>query len=367
MLTAAAAAAVAAPRSGAGTSVVSTTDPDGDGPSITLPLPRPLAKQKDKPPVQGAAGGETETGQGQTGTGDTDTGTGTGESEDSTVDAGRGTDADPAQRDSGPAPAGSANNALLRRRPSELNAALLPREEKKKAAGPGQCVSHELIPNGMPDLGARPISGRRSFPWATVGLALAAAGALVAAFAVGRRRGRGSVLEIAAATVGILGGLAALAGQFTGVGHREQPPPQATAVVREVYARVPRGEYMKKMEDVVRQGRVSALDKRELGNVVWLQIDLTGYRQAEAMRLEWASYGAASGSGELPETQGTAKLRLVHRDHQKQFIPVWVGLPEVKYQVQFRIVDPRTDVVQGMASTGAMRGERHRYSCASKT
>ena len=105
----------------------------------------------------------------------------------------------------------------------------------------------------------------------------------------------------------------------------------------------------------------------EATSPVLIEKTRTGYRQANAMQLDWASYGAASGSGELPKTRGTAKLRLVHRDHQKQFIPVWVGLPEVKYQVQFRIVDPRTGVVQGMASTGAMRGERHRYSCAPKT
>ena len=217
----------------------------------------------------------------------------------------------------------------------------------------------------MPSVGTRPIAGCPSFPWTTIGLMAAGAGVMLAAVAVARRRRRegasGGEIEIAAATVAILGGLAALAGQFYGVGHKERPPPQALATVREVYARIPLGEYLEAMR--VPAQHLDEADRRELGNVVWLQIDLTGYGDARRVTLDYASYGAESGSGELPATRGAARLDLERRDHQKQFYPVWVGLPTVRYQVQFRILDPRTDAVQAMTSTGAMRGEKHRYVC----
>jgi hypothetical protein len=216
----------------------------------------------------------------------------------------------------------------------------------------------------MPDVGRQAIAGPSGFPWVIVGLCVAAVGTLVAAVAVGLRRHRTdpstvNVLDVVGATVGILGGLAALAGQFYGVGHRDRPPPSASATVREVYARVPRDEYLHAMG----QERVGSEDGRELGNVIWLQLDFVGYAKQKTMRLSYAAYGAAAGAGELPRTAVDQTLGLLRNDHQEAFLPVWVGLPKVKFQVQIRLVDPHTGAVRGMTSTNAMSGAQRRYAC----
>jgi hypothetical protein len=216
----------------------------------------------------------------------------------------------------------------------------------------------------MPDVGRQAIAGPSGFPWVIAGLCVAAVGTLVAAIAVGLRRHHAdpstvNVLDVVGATVGILGGLAALAGQFYGVGHRDRPPPHASAVVREVYARIPRDEYLQAMG----QERVGAEDGRELGNVIWLQLDFVGYAEQKTMRLSYASYGAAAGAGELPKTAVDQMLTLLNSDHQQAFLPLWVGLPKVKFQVQVRLVEPHTGAVRAMTSTNAMSGAQRRYAC----
>jgi hypothetical protein len=255
--------------------------------------------------------------------------------------------------------------ALVRRKPSDLNAALLPERQKQRVAQ-DQCVRRRLI-GAMPEVGRQPVTGASGFPWVMIGLGLAALGTILAALAVGLRRRRqaqtrGSspnLLDILGATIGILGGLAALAGQFYGVGYKERPAPEALVTVREVYARIPRDEYRHAMG----QKRVGEADGRELGNVIWLQLDLTGYAEQRTMWLNYASYGAAAGAGELPKTAAGLKLRIPRNDHQRAFLPVWVGLPKVKFQVQLRLVDPHTRAVRARTSTGRMRGEQRRYAC----
>jgi hypothetical protein len=67
--------------------------------------------------------------------------------------------------------------------------------------------------------------------------------------------------------VAIFGGLAGLAVQFIpGIGVREAVPTEARLVVREVHARITRGEYAKKT-GVDTRG-VPKIDLREVGDVI---------------------------------------------------------------------------------------------------
>jgi hypothetical protein len=198
---------------------------------------------------------------------------------------------------------------------------------------------------------------------------VAAAGTLLAAGAfVVRRRGDPSSpainpLEVLGGCVAILAGLAALAGQFYGVGHHERPPPDARAGVQEIQTRVPRDEYLEALGKSPRGG----VNGRQLGNVIWVRVDLDGYG-SKPVELHWASYGTGAGAGELPRTYGHHPIPTEHEDHQRVFFPVWVGVPKVKFEVHIRVVrgDP-TRAVRAMASTGPMRGDARRYVCRPAT
>ena len=193
---------------------------------------------------------------------------------------------------------------------------------------------------------------------------LIAAGALVVAgiaFAIRRRRGpsaaRGS-LESVATVVGILGGIAGLAVQFVpGVGAHEPPAAAATMTVRDVNARIPHAEYTRRVNAELPPPE----DRREVGNVVWLEIHLEGYRERRPV-LQYGLYDPDAGDALLPGTAVIVPIPHGDEDVQTQFLPIWVGYPlSEQFKASFRLLDG--DRVQAIAETGEMKASKYRYSC----
>jgi hypothetical protein len=197
--------------------------------------------------------------------------------------------------------------------------------------------------------------------WALVAC-VAAAGIATAAFGVRKRAARDDKgpLEHIATIVAIAAGVAALAGQFVpGVGAHDAPPPEATMQVRDVNARITRGDFATALG--VRRPS-SDVDGREIGNVVWLAIHLQGFR-GRTLTLQWGSYDHDDGERFVPGTERSTPLRVTRDgDEQTLFQPIWVGYPQDEvFSVSFRLLD--RGQVREIASTGRMRGARYRYAC----
>jgi len=108
-------------------------------------------------------------------------------------------------------------------------------------------------------------------------------------FAINARGSDGPVagLSTAAALVGIVSALAGLTVQFVpGVKVSERPPREATMEVEQVHARVTRDEYANKTHSEM---PLSLQDRREVGNVIWLEIEFRGY-QGRRPSLQYALY-----------------------------------------------------------------------------
>jgi hypothetical protein len=198
-------------------------------------------------------------------------------------------------------------------------------------------------------------------------IAVAIGAALVAFFAYRLRRGdktsTPSSLEGIATLVAICGGLAGLAAQFIPEASvEERPPRQATMVVRDVKPRITRQEYLHRMHASVRS--LDEFDRAEIGNVVWLQITLTGFKD-RAARVEYGLYDLDAREALLPGTSRPLELTPARHDEQTVFVPIWVGFPRSDhFKAEFRLVD--RDGVQQMVATGPMRGTLFRYACSSK-
>lgn len=192
---------------------------------------------------------------------------------------------------------------------------------------------------------------------------IVAIGALVVAgiaYAVRHRRGaapRGP-LETVATVVGILGGIAGLAVQFVpGVGVREAPAPVVSMEISDVNRRITQAEYARKTESKPLRGP----DGREVGNVIWLEIHLEGYRD-KALTLQYASFDSNSSGALLPGTAVTTEVPHEDVDVETQFVPIWVGYPlSEKFEAAFRLLHERR--VHAFAETGEMKASRYRYSC----
>jgi hypothetical protein len=202
--------------------------------------------------------------------------------------------------------------------------------------------------------------------WAVVACC-AAAGVAAAAFGL-RKRGPADAskgpLEHVATVVAIAAGVAALGGQFVpGVGVHDAPPPEVSMHVRDVNARVTRGDFAKALD--VPQPH-SALDRREIGNVVWLAIHLQGYAGRKLI-LQWGSYDLEHGERFVPGSDKKIPLSVTaDTDEQTVFQPIWVGYPQkALFQVAFRLLEG--GAVREIASTNKMRGALYRYSCPSET
>ncbi len=166
-------------------------------------------------------------------------------------------------------------------------------------------------------------------------------------------------LERIATLVAIAAGLAGVVVQFApGVAVAEHPPREAAMKVREVHPRITRREYADKLGASV---RLSKTDGREVGNVIWLELNLRGY-EGTAPVLQYGLYDEDRGEVLLPNTAKETRLAVQQGDEQTSFVPIWVGYPTPnKFRAQFRLLD--RGQVQEMARTGTMKGSAFRYAC----
>jgi hypothetical protein len=167
-------------------------------------------------------------------------------------------------------------------------------------------------------------------------------------------RGR---LETISMVVAIAGTLLGIADHFIA----PPPPPEAAMTVRDVLPRVTRDEYAHRTG--VGVSRISKLGRREVGNVVLLEIRLTGYR-GKRLALQYATYSLdrnVTGSL-LPGTDVKVGLRVANDDTQTSFVPIWVGDPKSeRFEAQFRLME--NDEIRQLTDTGPMKGSTYRYAC----
>ncbi len=154
------------------------------------------------------------------------------------------------------------------------NAAMQAPVDKEREAR-ARCVAKpsQLLAAG----GSERVDDDRSWAWLPFLIAAVCTALVAGAYTLRRHRAAGttdqaspSLLEVVATIVGICAGVAGLAAQFVpGVGVDDAPSPSASIEVRTVNARVTRGEFARRVH--ARPPR-SALDGREVGNVIWLQL-----------------------------------------------------------------------------------------------
>lgn len=237
---------------------------------------------------------------------------------------------------------------------------------RKRAEARADCTPERPPINQMLAIGGL-VAADEGSPWGRVALFIAACFAVIGlvAFFIRRAANRSShappavrgPLETISVVVAIVGTLVAIADQFV----TEPPPPEAAVTVRDVLPRVTRDEYARRTG--VDVSKIPKLDRREVGNVVLLEIRLTGYR-GKQLGLQYATYSLdrnVTGSL-LPGTDVKVGLRLADEDTQTSFIPIWVGYPKSeRFEAQFRLIE--NDEIRQLTSTGPMKGSAYRYAC----
>jgi hypothetical protein len=203
-----------------------------------------------------------------------------------------------------------------------------------------------------------------SYGWIALAVGAAAAAIAIGVYVLKRRKPEREAalrpLEVTATLVAIVSGLAGLAVQFIpGAGVREPPTTRANLAVREVLARITRGEYAQKTGADVR--RIPMIDRREVGLVVWLEVALDGYRDRRP-RLQYALYNPDVEGALLVGTGTTIDLRVEDTDTQTLIVPIWVGYPKsAHFQARFRLLDGAA--VREIAATGKLNTSPFRYAC----
>jgi hypothetical protein len=133
--------------------------------------------------------------------------------------------------------------------------------------------------------------------------------------------------------------------------------------VREVLARITRGEYAEKT-GAGRAG-IQPIDLREVGQVFWLEVGLKGYRDKKP-QLQYALYDPDRGGSLLVGTGTTVGLKVEDSDTQTLVVPIWVGYPSSKhFQARFRLLDG--GAVREVAATEKLPTSTHRYACPKDT
>jgi hypothetical protein len=241
---------------------------------------------------------------------------------------------------------------------SGSGSAQLQSEPAKRREAKAACTAHPLPVSSMLGLPGT-IGGDDTSSWGVLLIALAVCSGLLA-FVIWRRRHRRSAseprdaLETISTVIAIVGGVVGLAG----IGIDDPPPPEAHIDVREVHARITHGEYVDKTRSAE---ELSRADRREIGNVVWLELDLRGYRD-KRLGVQYGLYRPSAGGALVPGTAREIGLPTERQDVESSFLPIWVGYPkEGKFQVQFRLI--QNDQVRQMTATGQMRGSQQRYTC----
>ena len=250
----------------------------------------------------------------------------------------------------------------------------------KRTEALASCAASPPPTSGLLAVGSMARSrGHRSLLWLILVVTVAAAA--IAAVAYIKRRqlgtpggaGRRSTLEVAASLVAITGTLAGIAATYVrGAGVKDHPPPTARMVVRDVQARVTYGAYRAALFDKkpppapskaeLASASSTELNRLEIGNVAWLELDLTGYRNT-TMVLQWGLFHAGAGAALIPDTTKKVQVRIDDSaDVHTQFLPVWLGTPRLRrFQAEFWLLDHGQ--VRQLASTRAMRGITYRYAC----
>jgi hypothetical protein len=129
--------------------------------------------------------------------------------------------------------------------------------------------------------------------------------------------------------------------------------------VLKVDARITRQAYA---DAVHARKRPSRRDRNELGNVVWVEVHLRGYK-ARPLSLDYGPYVDHALVGEPKPPIG---IPAPETDDETTIIPVWIPYPSDQkvFQAQFRLLDEKG--VRAIAGTGDMRGPRYRYACAGR-
>jgi hypothetical protein len=249
--------------------------------------------------------------------------------------------------------------------PHGNNAAMRNPAAKAREAG-DRCVANpsRLLASG----GSERTDDDRSWAWLPFLIAAVCAALVAVAYTLRRHRAAGragqappSLLEVVATIVAICAGVAGLAAQFVpGVGVEEAPAPTATLDVRTINARVTRAEFARRIGARPPRSRV---DRREVGNVIWLQLKLAGYR-GQSLELQWGSYETKLGGPLIAATSQKIPIRVSDEsDEQTLFQPVWVGYPSLpRFHVQFQLL--QRGEVRELVKTGPMRGDVARYACS---
>jgi hypothetical protein len=234
------------------------------------------------------------------------------------------------------------------------------REAKRACTSTRPPTSHMLAVPGI-------ASGRDGGSFVPIGVAIVVGTVLFAGgAALLRRHGRGDApapqqgaLERFAAVLGVCGIVATLLLQLA-PDLTAHPPPAATFAIKKVHQRIERGDYAKSLGADV---KLSRLDAREVGNVVWLDIQLTGFKH-RPLRVKYGLYDLdrAAGGALLPGTAKDVGLLEPKRNSERYIVPIWVGYPKsAKFSAEFWLLDGGG--LQEMASTGSMRGSAYRYAC----
>lgn len=250
------------------------------------------------------------------------------------------------------------------------NAALQPPDTKKEEAKIACAANRPPISKMLAIGGSVQRDEGGWFTWVALTIAAGAALIAIGAYALNHRRAardaRTSVgpLEISATLVAIVSGLVGLAAQFIpGVGAQESPPAEAHLAVREVLARITRAEYAEKTGAGLAD--IPQIDRREVGQVFWLEVGLKGYRDKQP-ELQYALYDPDLGGSLLVGTGTTVKLNVEDSDSQTLVVPIWVGYPGSKhFQARFRLIDG--DAVRQIAATETLSTTDHRYACQADT
>ncbi|MDX6721344.1 MAG: hypothetical protein QOJ63_3598 [Solirubrobacteraceae bacterium] len=249
------------------------------------------------------------------------------------------------------------------------SAQLQPLESKKREAAAACTPKARALP--ISSMLGRPgsVGGSARSNWGLLLLAVAVASGAVALLIWWRRSRRAGSeprdgLETVSTVVALVSTVVGLAVTFVpSIGIDQPPPPETQMAVREAYARITHGEYAQ--QTGTSAGR-SSEDKREVGNVIWVELQLKGYAD-KPLRLQYGSYRAGSGAALLPGTTREINLGTQRDDVETTYVPLWIGYPrrtkDVKYfEGQLRLIDPRGRILQ-MAATGPMGASEFRYAC----
>jgi hypothetical protein len=240
--------------------------------------------------------------------------------------------------------------------------------DAKVAEAVGDCDSGRDPVSRMLAVGGTS-TGTGNRPWVVLALlvALAALAVALGAWLLRHRRGQAEgqtrpprgPLETVATILGIVTAIFGLAVAVSpDIAPDKSSSESATMAVRDVDARIRHGEYARKTGSGVPLKRI---DRSEIGNVVWLQVGLKGYKGKRAV-VQFGLHDPARGGALLDGTEKQVVLREPSSQDETLFVPIWVGYPRTgRFEAHFRLVEDNE--VRQIASTGRMRASQYRYAC----